>query len=264
MKAFKLLPYLMGILLLASCSDDDQDPAPDAASCLATKLSSNDGTETEEAILTYDAQGNVTKVSSTGGEYEGDLTLEYTNGLPTSGAITYSGFPIGTFEYSYDNQKRLTKLVMDISAFGATTQQTFEYNSQNQLTKATDSSFFMLEEEEMASFNSYTTFTYGPNGNITKKSVYEGFSPEEATLSYTIDYTYDSAPNPGRKFEMLFYGYSNPNNIKSAVYKYDGEVDEDQSYSVVYKYNASGLPYEATETTQSGAITTSTVTYTCK
>ncbi|MFC6997880.1 hypothetical protein [Rufibacter roseus] len=267
MKSYKLLPYLMGLLLLASCSDDDQDPTPDAANCLPTKIVNTTDGETEESTLTYDAQGRITKASLSGGEMEGDVFVQYTNNLPTSADLKSGSFTFGSFTYDYDTQNRLTKLTTEIAVMSLKLETTFEYNAQNKIGKAVEYSYFNLdgEEEPMEIFSQYTTFTYDAKGNITKKSVYEGETEEEATLSYTVDYTYDNAPNPGAKAEILLTGYSTPNNVKTASHKYaDGEEDETLSYSVAYVYNASGLPTKATETTKSGSASVSNITYSCK
>jgi hypothetical protein len=227
----KKLLYLFSasLLVLASCSKDDNTPDP-ATSTLVKKVIY---TDINKSIYTSETTYNGNKIVSTLGSDGSKIVYTYTGEIITKVEETDGkGALESTTEYTYTNGKLATSLEKEVGA---------DYNYKTVYTYNADGTVSFADV--MINTKTGTTddggtvgkYTYSA-GNLVKK-VYSYYGKE-----YSSTFEYDTKNNPSKNvtgFSLLL-----DNEDEASVNNVVKRTSSSSISTNTYKYDANGFPTE--------------------
>ncbi|MGV3639386.1 MAG: hypothetical protein ACO1NZ_02635 [Adhaeribacter sp.] len=248
------------LLLLASC-DQENNPAPNPATCALTNVALPGG-----VTLTYEynAQKKLVKARYDDPQEEDyDQIFEYNAAgkVKKLTSASRNGAVTDYFAYTYNAQGLLTResyyfLEEGENDFTHLYDRTYEYNAGNQVVKS-----YSFSAQNLNTPSRYLVYTHDAKGNVSKVMEYAGSGPN-AVNDLTTEYTYDDKRNPNQAFyyDVSAKALSGHNLLsQKETYPLSGQVVQ---YNFAYQYNESGFPVQVTRTTPTSQQV-SNLTYSC-
>ncbi len=237
--------------------------AYDANNRLTTETWANPGNAPYNVIATtYDAAGNVTKISDNYATYT--YTYNKDNQVATASDAGSPGLPSVTLTYGYDANSNLTSMA---DSLGGTVN--YSYDARNELVNETLSGTGLSPQAvafgydaagRLTSLNRYSnlaesqtvaTTTYGYDHANQMTSLVDQNAAGTTLVSY--GYTYDAAGRlsqeartwaSGASTDTLTYGYTNNNQLTSVTHTNAAFANESFAYDA--NGNATGTGYTTT------------------
>ena len=235
MKKIKNLTiYLFTLLILISCSNDDESENSTSDAIKPKKVTVAEvGSSPYTILLEYN--GNyITKITYSYGRI---ITINYTSDNKVLNYKIQEGTSSVTYSTIYENN-----LLKNIFEY------TFYYNTNNQVIKTFDSDNFAYPN---------TFYQYDTNGNVNQSN--DDYS--------TFQFTYDSSNNPFKNvFPQIDPEISWPwfgsliNNQLKVKEKLSSATSYTTKYTYVYEYNSQNYATKRIQKSPSGTIW-ETVTY---
>ena len=237
----KKLLYLFGaaLLVLTSCSKDDETAGAAPETLLPKKIVATDVENGSSGSLTYTLSYDGNKLKDISVSDASRTVYTYTGDVITKVESFRSSILISTDVYAYEGGKLISKITTP--AFDGTIQEklTFVYNA-NGTVNANESEIINRQEIK---YDTTTLYTF-LNGNIVSSEFNDG---EREKISSTFDNKKSPFYNiTGLKLLLdldLFDFYSTNNPVNSTTVNYDssGKIIETVTVAQANKYNAAGF-----------------------
>ena len=261
MKYFKFLMILfigVAISTAYSCNkDDDTDDdaggeSPSSKTCFVKKMTNSDGSY---SMFKYNSDNKVIEVADydDAGTADGKIELVYSNSkLEMSKIIKANGDLESKVVYFYNAQGKVEKGDLYSMLAGTLSKVGFyKYTfTGDNLTKHAK----FLEIAGVSTEVNTFEFTYDAGNVKTVKEYAYNLNTTSFILTETRDLVYDGKMNPFRGIGLQFVladpvtlSLANPTQI--TVSDDQGQVLQDESMNIIYKYNDSKYPIKQTATT---------------
>jgi hypothetical protein len=249
-------------LIMTACpGKKTADPTPSSSSstsvCYMTSSTTNG---TKDYDLTYDNNNRLNSMIGYTPAGNATFTFQYDANNRVIKASGSSSGIIGDYTtYHYDVNGRidrdtlykLTNLVGPV--YTADSINTFTYTGNN-ITRE--------DNIKIGGVHLYSTYAYNSTGDITQEIDYDNTGAILQTLVFTLD-------NKNSNITPLFFidpvaASQKHNGASITVTSPTSGVDNSQSYTATFTYNATGYPLTETDNYLDGTVDNITYTYTCK
>ncbi len=263
-----LLPLIVFLALIASCSKNDA-PAPKN---ILDQVVTKQGSDSVVTKYTYDAAnrfvGEVTNDPINNETFTKTLVRDNSGRvtkITDAEASSTPGSTVTDFVYLGATDVKLRNGKSSFVAQGTTIfdSSAYEYSG----TQVTKTNHYWSTSAVPYTLIEYYVYTYDARGNISSVKFYQVGTPglNDFKLIYTVTYTYDDKINPllskdDALIEYIGSQYVCPNNITSLAYSDPNTPANNFTAAITYEYRSDGRPTKST-TTIGGSSSVSTYTY---
>ncbi|OIV42087.1 hypothetical protein [Flavobacterium johnsoniae] len=244
MKKILCLFSALSMVLISSCSSDDNSSESENAVLLPKKITETVVEDGKSGSITYTLTYDGNKLKQISLSDASKSVYTYTGDLITKVELFKSGILQSTDVYAYEGGKLVSKITTRESNKSIQDKLTFVYNANGTVNANQSQIIDRLETK----YDTTTLYTF-VNGNIASTELIDGRLEEKITS------TFDDKKSPyinitGAKLlldlDNYFDFYSANNTVKNVTVTYDSEgaVDETATVTNTNKYNGSNYVTE--------------------